>query len=279
MGNATPATPLQGAGAAGAIVPQTPATPPQGAGATTGDASQQSSAAAAFDWSKADWESIPVDKIPWDKIGSKVPLDKLEPARQMQSSLRKQVADEQAQRERLQADLAAHRKRLEQVMGLVKAQGPQYEQQIQSIEAQAQTAQLQAELESYRQREAIQAMADDFGVPLDVIQQAGGASNAYAVMRAVTDFHRSAGQTGNAEMMQELVSLKAQLQALRTQQADPVAQVDGGTATSSNLQTLYNEAAKKGDGPGAEKIRRQAEAAGIELDTVAVWQDTWRNRR
>lgn len=273
MGNATPATPAQ-AGAAGATAPTTPATPANAAGANNGEASPAVSAPPA--WDSLNWDEAPLDKIPWDKIGDKVPLDKLSSAQKMQSTLRKQIAERETAYQRAQADLAAERKRLEQVMNMVKAQGPQYQQQIGQIEAQAEQARLAAELDRYRQQEALQAMSEDFGVPLDLIQQ-HGPQDAYGLMRSVVDYHKSSAQTGMLEMQRQMQELQKKFDALTSVGTDPVANADRAAMPSTNnLQARYDELAGKGDGPGAERVAREAENAGIELDTVTIWRDKWR---
>ncbi len=263
MGLATPTTPVQPAGAAGA----TPATPAPAAGANaTGDAPQQGSAPAI------DWENIDYSTVPWDKIGDKVPIDKLPGAQKMQSTLRKQLAEQTAAANRAQAAAVAAQKMAEQLGSLVKNQGPQYQQQVSAFQAQAEAAQLQERLAQYERHEALQRMAEHYGVPADVILNEPVDRPEQAFERVI-NYHRTAGQTGVTELQQQVQELTRQLAALTAVRTDPAARADRGAAVpSTNLQTLYNEAAKKLDGPGAERVRRQAEEAGIELDLTTAWR-------
>lgn len=264
MGDATPLTPQ--AGGAGAVTNLNQPTPPQsGAGGQGGEAQPQSTAT-------VDWEKIDLSTVPWDKIGDKVPIDKLPGAQKMQSSLRQQIAALQAQAQQAQADLVATRKQAESFAGLVAKQGPQYQQQVAAIQQESQVAQLQAQLAMYQRQEALKQMAQHYQVPEQVIldQPLDRPEQAY---EAVINYYRTQAQTGGSSLQQQVADLQRQLAALSAAKSDPAANADrGAAAPSTNLQALYDEAAKALDGPKAEQIARQAETAGITLDLESAWR-------
>lgn len=263
MGNATPLTPQAGGAGAANLNQPTPAA--AAAGGQGGEAQTQQPAA-------VDWEKVDFASVPWDKIGDKVPIDKLPGAQKMQSSLRQQIADLQRQAQQAQAETAAARKQAEQFAGLVSKQGPQYQQQVEAITAQSQMAQLQAQLAMYQRQDALKQMAQHFQVPETVIldRPLDRPEQAY---EAVIDYYRTQAQTGGHTLQQQVAELQRQLAAITAGKTDPAANADrGAAAPSTNLQALYDEAARALDGPKAEQIARQAETAGVTLDLESAWR-------
>lgn len=222
-----------------------------------GNEAQAQSTTPVIDWSTLDFSQAPEDVL------AKVPLDKHPGARKMQGSLRKQTAQVEA---KYKADLALAQEQITKLTELISGQMPESTSQVTAIQERARMRQLEAivqetEAEKVR-RQAIEKMAETYEVDPTLLEDAGDGYEAYE--RVI-----SAKTLQFAAMKQQMDAMQKRLEALSRASTDPAANVDTTTGRpGNNYQEQYDALMKKFRGDEASKLRRKAEAEGVQIDLL-----------
>jgi hypothetical protein len=215
----------------------------------------------SFDWGTLDFTAAPEDVL------AKVPLDKHPGARKMQSSLRKQAAQQEA---KYKQELALAQEQISQMTQMIQGQMPDAADRFEQIRQKARMSQLESivqetEAEKAR-RQAIDKLVETYDVDPNLLEDVEDGYDAF-------DRIIKADKLRYTQLDIQLKAMQSQLAALTRASNDPAASPDtrsGGT--SNNYQDQYDALMKAYRGDEASKLRRKAEAEGATIDLMR-----WRN--
>lgn len=187
-------------------------------------------------------------------------LDEDENFRRYKSTMDRQLAAQKAEAEAL-------RRETEQLRQLAMRNLEPEEQ------AELRTRQLQGELERERQarmaiemeasrRQALEDMSRTYGVPIEKLLDAETPADAYErILKEKTASQRT--------LEERLAQIEADIAAKKNAEAvTPVGIASLSSSSDAALQQRYNEAVWKGSSAASDRVRREAEAAGIKLDVM-----------
>lgn len=187
-------------------------------------------------------------------------LDDDENFRRYKSTMDRQLAAQRAEAEAL-------RRETEELRRLAMRNLDPEEQ------AELRTRQLQTELERERQarmtmemehsrRQALEDMSRTYGVPIEKLLDAETPADAYErILKEKTTSQRT--------LEQRLAQIEADLVAKKNAEAvTPVGIASMPSSSDAAFQQRYNEAVWHGSSAASDKVRREAEAAGIKIDVM-----------
>lgn len=187
-------------------------------------------------------------------------LDDDENFRRYKSTMDRQLAAQRAEAEAL-------RRETEQLRQLAMRHLDPDEQ------AEMRTRQLQSELERERQarqaiemeqsrRSALEDMSRTYGVPIEKLLDADSPADAYErILKEKTNEQKT--------LAERLAQIEADIAAKKNAEAvTPVGIASLPSSSDAAFQQRYNEAVYAGSSAASDKVRREAEAAGIKLDLL-----------
>jgi len=267
------------------VTPQTAGTPsqsssvtPQQAGTQTTQATPNQAGAAQIDWNTVDWNTVDwdkhADKLPWDKIGFER-IEKIPGVRKMQGTFEKKVRETARQAQQRIEALNRQLQQYEMLLSAQAGQSPEIAGQLDYVRNQGRQAELEAELAVYQEEAARKLLAAKHGIPEDVVFGMQGGPD--EVIAQILDWQRENMSTKESSLQQQLADLKKQLDALSNRRTDPAANADVSVSVPSgnSYQVEWQNLMRDKKFAEANKLFRQAEAAGVEIDISAAKPSGW----